>query len=327
MEARAEVPQRPNTLKIALAFTACCLMWGSVYVAFRYVVKTMPPFTASGLRGIVAGVLLALVVGLAKGFRTLFSVDRRQLVVLAVVGALLWSGGLISAGEKTVPAGIAALLIATIPFFTLIMRSVFREKVPPVTYLAVVVGLIGIGVLFLPGKQTGTTTVGGVALIMVSVIAWCVGTILIPRTRMPLNPLVATCYMVFFGGLFWLILGVLIGEDLDIGVVSTQSWLAQTWIILTASSTAYVLFVWLVKHATVSLANSTAYMEPMVAVVLAALILHEAITVLTVIGGSLVLASVAVVVLVESRMMRRKAAEAEPEAAGDEQQSQVAQRE
>ena len=150
-------PARVGTMWLALV--TVYLVWGSTYLAIRVVVRTAPPLLAMGVRFLVAGVLLATVIALRSGPRRL-AIDRRRLAGSALVGLLLLLGGngLVAVAEKTVPSGLAALVVASTPLWLVVLRlTVARERVGAAHLLGTALGFAGIAALVLPGGRPDRT--------------------------------------------------------------------------------------------------------------------------------------------------------------------------
>ncbi|MER6477563.1 EamA family transporter [Streptomyces filamentosus] len=279
------------------------VVWGSTYLGIRIVVETVPPFLASGSRFVVAGVLLAAIVAWRHGPAAL-KVDRRRLGSAALVGLLLILGGngLVNLAETTVPSGLAALLIAAVPVWVVLLRTATGERPGPGAYGGVLIGMAGLAVLTLPGLS-GDIGIGGVLLVVLAALLWSLGTVSSARLPMPANPFTASVYEMLAGGLGGIVLGLLRGEHhgFDPGAVSGRSWAALAYLVVFGSLIAFTAYAWLLQSAPVSLAATYAYVNPVVAVLLGALILGEALTWPILLGGGIVVAAVCLIVSTERR--------------------------
>jgi drug/metabolite transporter (DMT)-like permease len=274
---------------------------GSAFSAFRVMARTVPPLVGTGVRVLIAASILALIIGSMKGFHIFREVSRRQLVVCLITGAGWWgSMALLTAGEKTVPSGLAALIAAGGPLLILVLRSFFKDRVPVASYIAVAIGFIGIALLLLPGKHIGSASPVGLGLIVLAVFAVCIGSLALARTEMP-DPMVSGTYIMLFGGIIVLVIGLAIGElnTFNINHISTASWFAFgycTFIALVGTPLA----AWLLYATTISVFTTYQYIAPVLAVVLGAILLHESVTALTIISAVIIVGSVAFVVRSES---------------------------
>lgn len=286
-----------------VALAIVYVVWGSTYLGIRFVVETIPPFLASGSRFIVAGLLLAAIVAWRQGPAAL-KVDRRRLGSAALVGVLLILGGngLVNLAETTVPSGLAALLIAAVPVFVVLLRTAAGERPGLGAYGGVLIGLGGLAVLTVPGLS-GEIGIGGVLLVLLAALLWSAGTVSSARLPMPANPFTASVYEMLAGGIGGVVVGLLRGEHrgFDPGAVATGSWVALGYLVVFGSLIAFTAYAWLIQSAPVSLAATYAYVNPVVAVLLGTLILNEALTWPIVLGGAIVVAAVCLIVSTERR--------------------------
>ncbi|MEU2182775.1 EamA family transporter [Streptomyces thermolilacinus] len=279
------------------------LVWGSTYLAIRIAVETMPPFLSAGARFVVAGLLLAALLAWRHGPGVL-KVTRAQLASAAVVGVLLLLGGngLVVLAETSVPSGLAALLVAGVPAWVVLLRTGFGERPGPAAYAGVALGLAGLAVLSLPGLS-GDVRMGGVLTVVVATLLWATGSFSSSRIPMPRNAFAASAYEMVAGGLGCALVGLLRGEQsgLDLADVSARSWTALAYLIVFGSLIAFTAYAWLLQSAPISLVATYAYVNPVVAVFLGWLVLDEALTWPIALGGAIVVAGVWLIVRAERR--------------------------
>jgi drug/metabolite transporter (DMT)-like permease len=279
------------------------LVWGSTYLAIRVTVQTIPPFLSAGIRFIVAGALLAVYLAV-RGRLDIARLTRQQVVACAIVGALLLLGGngLITTAEQSVPAGFAALLVASMPLWVVLLRVADGQRVSRTTIASVLVGFVGVAILVVPKAGGGLATLGGPLLLVVAAVSWAVGSFSSQRLPLPRDPLVSTSIQMFLGGVLLTVGGVIIGEAgrLDLASISSTSAVSLLYLIVFGSLIGFSSYTWLLHHAPVSTVTTYAYINPIVAVLLAWAILDEEITVAIVAGALVILASVALVVRQES---------------------------
>ncbi|MFC8014654.1 EamA family transporter [Streptomyces cinereoruber] len=303
LPAAPPAPARRITGTVWAALGIVYVVWGSTYLGIRVVVETLPPFLSGGARFVTAGLLLAGIVAWRQGPAAL-KVTRRQLGSALLVGLLLILGGngLVVLAETSVPSGLAALLVAVVPAWVVVLRAVAGERPGPGAFGGVLLGLAGLGVLTLPGL-TGEVRIGGVLLVVVAALSWSVGSFTSSRLPMPANPFAASAYEMVAGGLAGVAVGLLRGEHhgLDLAEVSTRSWTALAYLVVFGSLIAFTAYAWLLQAAPLSLVATYAYVNPVVAVALGALILNEALTWPVVLGGAIVVAGVCLIVSTERR--------------------------
>jgi drug/metabolite transporter (DMT)-like permease len=280
------------------------IVWGSTYLAIRVVVGTMPPLLSAGVRFVVAAAILFAYLALRKGLASL-RLSRGEWLGATFVGlALLLGGnGLVMLGERDVPSALAALIIAVIPLYVVVLRFLFGERVAPMTAVGVVVGVIGVAVLIVPRGIDGSVALLGMLFLLAASLSWSIGTYFSKRVELPKDPLASTGAQMLVGGTGLLVVGVLLGE---IGLVqpeqfSFESLLALGYLILFGSVLAYTAYTWLLQHTSVSKVSTYAFVNPVVAIILGAWLLHEEITATMIVGAAMIVVAIAIVVRTESR--------------------------
>src|SRR3954471_16430140 len=148
------------------ALGAIYVIWGSTYLAIRLMVETVPPALGAGVRFVIAGGAMLAFLQMRGALR----VTRSQLLWCAVVGSLLAAGGngLVTVAERDVPSGLAALLVATVPLWIVLFRTIGRDRVPGATLAGVALGFLGVGVLLLPGGRPDDVPIGMALLIVLA---------------------------------------------------------------------------------------------------------------------------------------------------------------
>ncbi|MFJ6573861.1 EamA family transporter [Streptomyces sp. NPDC091292] len=289
--------------KIWGALAIVYVVWGSTYLAIRIAVETLPPFLSAGARFLVAGLVLAGLVAWRRGPSTL-RVTRAQLGSAALVGVLLLLGGngMVVLAETSIPSGLAALLVAVVPAWVVVLRAASGERPSAATVGGVLVGIVGLVVLTVPGLS-GDVRLSGVLMVVGGTVAWSVGSFSSGKLSMPSDPFTASAYEMLAGGLGCLLLGLARGEQrgLDLGTVSTRSWLALAYLIVFGSLVAFTAYAWLLLSAPLSLVATYAYVNPVVAVLLGSLVLGEALTWPILLGGAVVVLGVGLIVTTERR--------------------------
>ena len=283
------------------------VVWGSTYLAIRVGVETMPPLLMAAARNLVAGLVmfpLALrsrragvrAAGTAGSYRP----TRAEWAGCAIVGILLLvANGVVGVGEKTVPSGLAALLVATVPLWLLGIDAGLnhaRLGLAPLAGLAL--GLAGVALLSGLGGGAHGTSVVGVVTILAAAAAWALGTIMAGRVALPSRPALASGMQLLCGGAALLILGAAAGEfsALRLAEVSAQSWLALAYLIVVGSIVAFSAYGIAVRTLPTATVATYAYVNPVIAVLLGALILNERLTPAMIGGGVLIVGAVVLVV-------------------------------
>jgi len=284
---------------IWIALSVVYVVWGSTYLAIRFTIESMPPMLSAGARFVSAGVLLGLLMVAVRGPGVL-RINRRQLVSTAVIGCLLLAGGNggVVIGERWVASGIAALLVAMVPLWLVLARAGTGDRPSGRTVAGVLVGLAGLAVLAIPSGSGGSSNLFGVLVILGATVAWATGSFISGRMELPANPFVATVYEMLAGGLLLTVLGLGRGElrGFELSSVTGKSWLALVYLLIFGSMLAFTSYIWLLQHAPISLVATYAYVNPVIAVLLGALLAAEPITAAVLIGGATIVIGVGLVV-------------------------------
>lgn len=279
------------------------VVWGSTYLAIAVVVKSMPPLLAAGSRFVVAGLVMAAVIAIAGGWRRLL-MTRQQLIGAALVGiALLLGGnGLVMLAERTVPSGLAALIIAVVPLWIVLLRLTHSERVRRGTLLGVLSGFAGVALLVGSRGLTGEVDTLGMLMVIGSSASWALGSFYSRRLPLPTDPFVSTAAQMFLGGVALTVVGVAAGELPRVvpAQFAGESLAALAYLIVFGSIVAFSAYTWLLQNAPVSKVATYAYVNPVVAIFLGGLILNESITASMAIGGAMIVLGVAVVIRTES---------------------------
>lgn len=290
---------RPSAGVLWTALGVVYVVWGSTYLAIRVTLEDLPPLLSAGSRFLVAGVVMATILSVRHGVAVL-RVRPRELRGAALVGVLLLAGGNggVVLGERTIPSGLAALLVAMVPLWLIVLRRASGERPRSLTWAGVLLGLVGLVVLVQPGG--GDTDLVGVLFILGATTSWSVGSFVSQRTPMPANPFVATGWEMLAGGTALTVVALLRGERWAApSTYSTESLLALGYLVVFGSLVAFTAYVWLLHNAPLSLVSTYAYVNPVVAVVLGALILSEPVTAAILLGGAIVVVGVGLVVTAE----------------------------
>ncbi|HEU4423538.1 MAG TPA: EamA family transporter [Pilimelia sp.] len=297
----------PRAALVWVALGIVYVVWGSTYLAIRVTVETLPPLVSAGVRFGTAAVVLAVIIVIRRGAGAL-RVSWRQAGAAATVGVLLLAGGnglvvLAEAGPPgvAVPSGIAALLIATVPLLVVLLRAVTGDRPGLATVAGVVVGFAGLVVLVLPAGGSRAAPLAGALTVVVGAVCWSTGSFLSGKLPMPADPFVATVYEMVAGALVLTALGLARREleGFEPAEVSARSWLALAYLMVAGSLVAFTAYVWLLHHAPISLVSTYAYVNPVVAVALGALLVAEPITAQVLLGGAVIVLGVALVVSTE----------------------------
>jgi drug/metabolite transporter (DMT)-like permease len=281
------------------ALVTVYVVWGSTYLAIRVVVEAgIPPLLGMGTRFLAAAIILLGFLAGRGGMRSL-KVTWRELGAAAIVGTLLLLGGngLVAVAEQTVPSGLAALIVGAVPLWFVLLRVAGGERPRKLTWLGVLVGFAGIAAVSLPRGGIDGVEAWGVVVVLAATLCWAFGSYLSPRLHLPRGAMLATGYEMLTGGAVMTAVGLAVGEppDLNAAAVPADGWLALSYLVLIGSIVGYTAYIYALDHAPLSVVGTYAYVNPVVAVVLGALILAEPVTAVVLGGGLLVVVGVGLV--------------------------------
>jgi drug/metabolite transporter (DMT)-like permease len=268
--------------------------------------RTIPPFLGSGLRYLAAGA--ALLVGLSVWRRALPRVSARELASLAVVSVLLLAAGNggVTYAERHVPSGLAALLVASVPLWILVIRTLAGDRPRRATLAGLAIGFIGVTLLVSRGGAQQGVSVAQMLLVVGAAACWALGSWLSGRLPLPADVSAGTAIEMLIGGAVLALAGPLSGERLSALTehASVDSLIAVAYLALFGSILAFTAYVWLLQHAPISQVSTYAYVNPVVAVTLGAVVLGENVTSVTLLGGAIIVLAVAVVIRSEAQRGR-----------------------
>lgn len=293
---------RPVAARVAVALGLVYVVWGSTYLAIRVAVETLPPLISAGVRFLVAGA--ALYAFMIRRTPQQDRPTRIQWRSASIIGALLLvggNGGVVLAESRGVPSGIAALLVGAVPLWmALIGFVVYRQQIRPIGIAGLVIGFAGVGIL---AKPSGAFPIAGTMLIMGATFFWSIGSLYTKRATLPKNPMLTTAMEMLAGGALLMVAGLLLGEasHLRFAAISSRSLVALAYLIVIGSMVGYTSYVYALTHASTSLVSTYAYVNPVIAVLLGSLILHEPFTGRDIVGGAIIVASVALIVWARPR--------------------------
>jgi drug/metabolite transporter (DMT)-like permease len=283
--------------KLWIALLALYIVWGSTYLAIRFSVETIPPFLSASMRFLVSGAILyswRRVAGDAIP-------TRGNWKATAIVGTFLLLGGngLVALAEKTVPSGIAALMIATVPFWLVLFEAFRPGGVKPTfrSILGLVIGFSGVFLLIGPAEITGAQhrfDNFGVIVLLVASLLWSLGSIYAKGADMPRSTLISTGMQMLAGSASLFVVSVLTGElgAFSFGEISMRSWWGLIYLITFGSLIGFVSYGWLLQNAPISLVSTYAYVNPIVAVLLGWLLAGEVLNARIAVASAIIIGSV-----------------------------------
>lgn len=297
---RATVPdlpaaRPPTALRLAAALLAVYLLWGSTYLAIRVALESIPPFTLGAARFLIAGGGLYL----ALRLRGAPAPRPREWRTAAITGALLFVGGngFVVLGEQWVASGLVALVVGTMPLWAALFAGAGGQRSSPGEWVGLVLGFVGITVLALGGELHGAGL--GAVLVVLSPVCWALGVVLGRRGPLPAGPMAAASQMLA-GGVALACLGLVRGEALLVAP-STRSLVALAHLVVFGSLVGFTAYGYLLRNARTAVANSYAYVNPIVAIVLGAAVAGEPVGPVTWLAAAIILSGVAVLGLARAQ--------------------------
>lgn len=278
--------------QIALALFAVYVIWGSTYVAMAIGVRHFPPYLMGGLRYAAAGLAIFCVL-LLSGERW---PDRRIWLTGTFTGLLLLTvgNGAVNQAIAHVSSGLAALVIASSSLFAALFAQLWGDPVSRREWLGIAIGFVGVGVL---GIGTSLRAdLFSLGLLVLASASWAFGSIWSRHLPQPSSVWMASATQLMCGGIGMLVVSALLGERLAPGV-PPAGWLALGYLALFGAVIAFSAYAFLLKHTRPALATSTAYVNPVIAVALGAMLLDEPVGAMELLAMLLVLAGVALVTL------------------------------
>lgn len=290
------------------------LVWGSTYFAIAKTVETMPPLLSMGVRFLVAAILLGVYL-LARNGAATFKIPRKEIISASFLGVMTLAFGIgtVAIAEEHIPTGVTSLIIAALPLWIALFRTIAREKISKLTWLGTIIGFLGVVVLLQPGSiepinnATSKEVTFYMFIVLFGNLAFAFGTYISPRFQLPKNLLLFTTIEMAAAGIFMLLAALIRGEDFSrLSEATLSSWFWFAYLVLVGSILAYSAYLWLVVNAPVSLIATYAYVNPVIAIILGIIFLNEVITNSYALGGLIILLGVLTVVTSESRAKEKK---------------------
>jgi drug/metabolite transporter (DMT)-like permease len=293
VETRMHADERGSfALRVGLAYFAIYVLWGSTFLAIRTAVASIPPLLAAGVRFAIAGAILygwALTSGVpqpsSREWRNVSVLGA--LMFLVAYAALFWA-------EKTLPSGVASVLVATIPLWTAVLEM-FVLRRQPVRWLTLggaATGLAGVTVLAFDPSGGQVHLLPSVA-VLIGAFGWSLGTVLTKEMILPRSDVMRAGTQMLVGGMMLLATSILIGEIPPFPHVDVTAAAAIAYLIVAGSLVAFTAYQWLLTRTASTAVTSYAYVNPVVALAIGYWIGGEALTSRTLVGSALVLVAVA----------------------------------
>jgi drug/metabolite transporter (DMT)-like permease len=296
----------PPAWKTLLAFAIIYFVWGSTFLAIRIGVHEVPPFLLAAMRFLAAGLVLYVWM-LARGERSPTAGQWSSVLIIAFL-IFVVDYGLVFWAEQTVPSGLTAVMLATIPAFMALSEIIFlrTQRLTVRLAAALLIGLAGVAVLVSRSLNLGgapVATAGAVALI-IAAMGWSVASALSRKLPLPESKVMSSGAQMFSGGVLLALVSAALGElrNFHPAAVSRAAWLSLLYLIVAGSIIAFTAYVWLIHHESPTKVGTYAYVNPVIAVLLGYFFAGESLGLRTILGTLFVLISVIVITTTPRRV-------------------------
>jgi drug/metabolite transporter (DMT)-like permease len=282
-------------IKLALAFVAIYVIWGSTYLAIRYAVETIPPLVTAGIRHSIAGGIM-LAWAWWRGFRP----TRQQWVAGFALGALFFliGHGSLHWAEQYVGSGLAALLIATEPMFILVLGWMAgQQKISLLSALGLGLGVAGVAMLTGAELTVKGSSLWGLLAVLLGSLSWSLGVVISPRLKLPSDALGRTALPTLCGAALLLIAAGVTGEfqQTHWSSITLRSIFGLGYLITFGSVIAFTAYTWLLQRVPPALVATHTYANPVVAVLLGWFLAHEPLTMRVVLASIAILGAIVLI--------------------------------
>lgn len=298
---------RPSRALVVIALLTVYVIWGSTYLAILEAIATIPPLAMAGIRMLLAGLPLLIWLRLRTGQWP----DPRAWVWAAGSGVLMFTcgNGAVVWSEQTVPSGLAALIVATVSFWTVLLDAARPggNRAGAGVWFGILLGFAGLVVLVGPGalRGEGPVPLAGALLLVCGSLAWAVGSLVSVETvkRGLASGLGLGAMQMITGGIGLVVAAALKGEwsEFDLAAVSLRSWAAVLYLVIPGSLIAYTAYIWLLRHTSPAVATTYAYVNPIVAMLLGTWFVGEPFTARIALASLLILGAVAMILRARAR--------------------------
>lgn len=324
-------------LKIWLILIFTWIIIASTYLAIKISIDTIPPMLMSGIRYTLSAGLLFLIFKLysinffkikrkpikdtelksqthKNSLLKIITKDHWKSATIAGISMIVGGQGLLAYGEQYLSSDITALLFSTVPIWiTLIGKFHYNIGLNAYTILGIILGLIGLGILIFPsleamffGNQNSDSNSNflGISILLIAAILWAIGSLYSNNANLPDNILISTGMFLLTGGIILLFISIIIGEfnNLNLSEFSTESIFSLLYLIMVGSM-GWLGFFWILRNSTPTIANTFAYVSPVIAVFLGWLILNESIDLRVIVATVVII--IGVIFLVQKRKLNK----------------------
>ena len=299
-EAPLTEPRSPSATLLVTSFAAIYLIWGSTYLGIRIGIESFPPLLLAGFRHLLVGFVLFPILFWKTRVRLTLA-HWRTAAITGVVLLFVGNGG-VCVAEGTVPSGVAALLVATVCLWIVLIDWLRPggARPMPLVVVGILLGFAGLALLVGPAHlgHSGRIDPKGSAILVAASLAWAFGSLYSKHGRMPESPFLGVAMQSLAGGIVLCAAGFLTGEfkSLHLSAVSLRSWLALGYLVVFGSGLGFTAYIYLLKNTSATRVGTYALVNPVVALLLGWLFAGEAITLRTGIAAAVILTAVLLVI-------------------------------
>jgi drug/metabolite transporter (DMT)-like permease len=285
---------------LILAFAAVYSIWGSTYLAIAVGIESFPPLLLPASRHLIAGLVLYPILRWKTGIRPT-SNQWRTAIITGLLLLFMGNGGVCLA-ERTVPSGVAALLVALVSFWMVLLDWLRPDGLRPVPRVvaSLLLGFGGLVLLVGPAHLGGSERVNptGAIILIIGSFAWACGSIYSKHNDLPSSPMLGVAMQSLAGGAALWIAGLLAGEgrQLHLRAVTPRSWIALAYLMVFGSGIGFTAYVYILKKSTAARVGTYAFVNPVVALFLGWLVAGETITLRTALAAAVILTAVLLVI-------------------------------
>ncbi len=273
---------------VALAIT--CVVWGTTWVASKVGVTQIPALQMASIRQLLGGLSFVLFFMLYKKLPLPTLKQFRWILVMSVL-MFVFANGLSTWSLKYIPTGLSALIGALYPLSVVIIERVFFKvkNMNVLTFLGLFLGLTGVGIVFYESAFNNLSNdfLIGLGLSVFAMLSWSVGTIFLSRNRANINPYYSTGWQMLLSSAILFLLAELTQPTVALASISLKGWLAVLYLVLFGSIAAFIAFIYSMKILPAAVSSLYAYINPLVAMIVAAFVLNEKLT-MNILWGAIV---------------------------------------
>jgi drug/metabolite transporter (DMT)-like permease len=286
---------RPSRWLVVLAYAAIYLIWGSSYIGIHFAIQSLPPFLMTATRFLLAGGVV-IVWARLRGTPWPTLIQWRTAIFTGFLLFVVNNGGIVWAEAHGLPTGVAAVLVATVPLWMVLLTWLRPGGVFPGTVVLGGLALGFVGIILLASPDHAALNLAGVAMVLVAAFAWAFGS-LYAKDAPSASPTFSVGAQLLSGGVIQLVISLASGElpRFDVSQVTATSVVAMVYLAIVSSVIAYSAFVWLMKVSDPAKVATYAYVNPVVAVFLGWLLANEPLTPRTLASAGIIIASVVII--------------------------------